>query len=278
MRVFMNRRDARQACLISVAVALFSVALLLWVLESGGYIVGSVIVALIIGTGVRYILDEPLRTRAHVRQRTLALQDLAYRDGLTGLPNRRFFNWYAERFLPRQLLKRQLLNGHANTLQCRVVLFDLNGFKAVNDVHGHEAGDALLKLIAETLNTYLPSDALLARLGGDEFVVLVRDRRQGRKVDVVVNRIRQAAGITMMFNRRRIQVSASIGVSSAVTGNPQLESMLREADNFMYEDKAWQKQHGLNQPLSKQPALKQAVSKQAVSKQPGSYRKAGSAA
>jgi len=243
MSVFCARGDRRH-CLISATAVLFAVAGFLWVLEMGGYIAGAIVFALTVGLAVRYVLDEPQRLKHKVRQRTLALQDLAYRDGLTGLPNRRFFSWYLEHYLPRQLH-----NGFGNALQSQVVLFDLNGFKAVNDSYGHEAGDALLKFISETLSTYLPPDTVLARLGGDEFVVLVRDRRQGRKTQAVVKIIRQAVSSTLVYNHDRIQVSASVGVSAAVSGAPEMGRLLRQADQLMYADKAAQKA-SVREPLA----------------------------
>jgi len=227
MSVFCTRGDRRH-CLITATVVLFSMAGFLWVLELGGYIAAACLFALVVGLSVRYRLEEPRRVNALVRQRTSALQDLAYRDGLTGLPNRRYFNWYLEHYLPRQRV----------ALQSQVVLFDLNGFKAVNDTYGHEAGDALLKFISDTLTTYLPQNTVLARLGGDEFVVLVRDRKGGRKIQTVTRIVRQAVSSALIFGHHRIQVSASVGVSSAVSGVPVAGVLLREADQRMYEDKA----------------------------------------
>lgn len=238
----MCSRGANGARLVTAIIVLFSVAGFLWALDIGGYIAAAIIYALTVGLTVRYLLDEPLRIRHHVRQRTLALQDLAYRDELTGLPNRRFFTWYVEKYLPRQLL-----NGKGNALQTQVVLFDLNGFKVINDTHGHVAGDALLRFISDKLTTFLPSDTVVARLGGDEFVVLVRDRRRGRKVQTVVNLIRRAASSTLEFDRKRLRVSASVGVSCAVNGKPVLRTLLREADEMMYEDKAQQKKGAIVQ-------------------------------
>lgn len=236
MNFLICTRGASSACVTTAFIVLFSVAGFLWALNIGGFIAAAIIYALTVGLAVRYVLDEPVRVKQQVRKRTQALQDLAYRDELTGLPNRRFFTWYVGQYLPRQLLK-----GHGNALQTQVVLFDLNGFKAVNDTHGHVAGDALLRFISESLLTYLPSDTVLARLGGDEFVVLVRDRRRGRKVQTVVNLIRRAASSTLEFDHKRIRVSASVGVSSPVSGKPVLRNLLREADELMYADKALQK-------------------------------------
>jgi diguanylate cyclase (GGDEF)-like protein len=201
-------------------------------LQVGGPVLALVLHVAMVGLLVHHVLGEPQRVRSRVRKRTSALQDLAYRDSLTGLPNRRFFTWYLEQNLAMRMANRRR-GSHVN----RVVLFDLNGFKAVNDTYGHEAGDELLKFIAVTLTAYLPSDALLARLGGDEFVVMVRDNRGGRKTREVEATIRQAACSSFLFDGQAIRVSASVGVSSPATGHSTAEQLLREADQRMYADK-----------------------------------------
>lgn len=202
------------------------------VLGVGGSVLGVVANSLLVGLLMRHILREPQRVQMKVRSRTSALQDIAYRDSLTGLPNRRFFIWYLE-----QNLAMRMQNRRRGSRVNRVVLFDLNGFKAVNDTYGHEAGDELLKFIAVTLTAYLPSDALLARLGGDEFVVLVRDSHGGRKTREVEATIRKAAATVFVFDGQEISVSASVGVSSPAAARSTAEQLLRESDQRMYADK-----------------------------------------
>ena len=215
-----------------------SLAVLLAVMAmSATLLIGGPLLALVLYAGTAAVfmshwLGERERIRSEVRQRTSALQDMAYRDSLTGLPNRRFFTWYLE-----QNLAMRMINRRSGSRINRVVLFDLNGFKAVNDTYGHEAGDELLKFIAVTLTAYLPSDALLARLGGDEFVVMVRDSRGGRKTREVEATIRRAASTTFMFEGQNIAVSASVGVSSPANSRSTAENLLREADHRMYADK-----------------------------------------
>lgn len=198
----------------------------------GGSVLAVVANCLLVASLVHHIQGEPQRIRHTVRSRTSALQDIAYRDSLTGLPNRRFFIWYLE-----QNLAMRMQNRRRGSRVNRVVLFDLNGFKAVNDTYGHEAGDELLKFIAVTLTAYLPSDALLARLGGDEFVVLVRDSHGGRKTREVEATIRKAAATVFVFDGQEISVSASVGVSSPATARSTAEQLLRESDQRMYADK-----------------------------------------
>ena len=245
MRIF-DTSVRHSNSLVFAAVVLISVGATLIAFELGGIALAALFNALCLGVAVRYLIDEPARVKSEVRVRTLALQDMAYRDGLTGLPNRRFFHWYLERFLPRQPNRKngEVLNAH-------VVLFDLNGFKAINDTYGHDAGDELLKLISDTMTQQLPSDVLLARLGGDEFVVLVRDQQQGRKLQRVLQTIRKSAKTTLVYDRQRIQVSASIGVSSSYRRRLDVNEMLREADRHMYHDKASQRDSKQSSPMAK---------------------------
>lgn len=235
----------RANSLMIAAIVLIASGCMFVAFELGGVTAATIFHALCLSVCVGYFIDEPRRVQRKVRKRTSALQDLAYRDGLTGLPNRRFFHWYLEQYLPRQSAPNT-----RPSIDTHVVLFDLNGFKGVNDNHGHDAGDELLKFIAETLSAQLPPDVLLSRLGGDEFVVLVRDQRNGRKLQRVLNTIRKSAKSPLKYEDKSIQVSASIGVSSTHRKRPNLSQMLREADRLMYVDKAAQKKSAHPSPVN----------------------------
>ncbi len=229
---FIDNHINRSPETLAAVAFMASVATMAITLKLGGVVLLIILNATVLGLLVRHVLGEPHRLKARVRKRTSALQDLAYRDSLTGLPNRRFFTWYLE-----QNLAMRMANRRRGSQVNRVVLFDLNGFKAVNDTYGHEAGDELLKFIAVTLTAYLPSDALLARLGGDEFVVMVRDNSGGRKTREVEATIRRATASAFVFDGQQISVSASVGVSSSATGRSTAEQLLRESDQRMYADK-----------------------------------------
>lgn len=237
-------RSALKNSLIVAAVVLISMGILLLAFELGGATLAVVFHALCVGAAVRHFISEPQRIRALVRERTLVLQDLAYRDGLTGLPNRRFFHWYIEQYMPRQVAQRV----HDRKMT-HVVLFDLNGFKFVNDTYGHDAGDELLKHLSDSFGTNLPADVLVARLGGDEFVAMVRDSENGRKLANVLKLIRKSAKSPLVYQGERIQVSASVGVASTIRRSPVLGDLLREADNKMYDDKAALRQQRESAPL-----------------------------
>lgn len=230
-------RFEHKNALIVAAVVLISMGSLLFAFEMGGASLAVVFHALCVGVAAHYFINEPQRVRTLVRERTLVLQDLAYRDGLTGLPNRRFFDWYLEQYLPRRATRLDQRRKMTS-----VVLFDLNGFKSVNDTYGHEAGDELLKHLSNSLSANLPTDVVLARLGGDEFVALVRDHQSGKKLANVLKIIRKSCKSPLIYRRERIQVSASVGVASTVRRRAVLADLLREADEKMYSDKAAQRQ------------------------------------
>lgn len=96
------------------------------------------------------------------------MEDMAYQDRLTGLPNRRFFDQYAE-----GLASRTAGQSYA------VLYLDLDGFKPVNDALGHPAGDAVLRPVSARLAASLRGDDVVARLGGDEFVIILNSHGAG---------------------------------------------------------------------------------------------------
>lgn len=154
---------------------------------------------------------------------TRAFQDrLAYEathDSLTGLPNRRYMN---ERL--HSLLRDQPVG---------VLFIDLDGFKAINDTYGHEAGDELLRQVAALLSEHLQPHELLARAGGDEFVVLMPGMVRYFEAQALADRLRIAIETSVGAGAGGVFISASIGVHLATPAdNP--DHVLRAADHAMY--------------------------------------------
>ena len=118
-----------------------------------------------------------------------------------------------------------------------VLFFDLDGFKAVNDTHGHGAGDAVLIAIARRLGAMFSEPALFGRLGGDEFVV-VGPRRE--VPDSLFDAIREAVATPVAYEGKRLEVGTSIGVAHTDRGG-DADQVLQSADNAMYSDKASRK-------------------------------------
>ena len=170
---------------------------------------------------------------------------MAYYDNVTGLPNRVFL---------QDLLKHALDRAKRNNEQVAVLFVDLNRFKLVNDTLGHNAGDRLLKEVAERLHQCLrggdwvgrpqasPVDVDLggatrntvARLGGDEFVMVLTDIGQPKDAATVAQRIGKTLAQSFTVDDREIYVSASIGISIYPIDSDNSTTLLKQADIAMY--------------------------------------------
>ena len=179
---------------------------------------------------------------------------LAYHDGLTGLPNRRSFGAR----LPQAL-------DQAQQQQHRVALMfmDLDGFKAVNDAHGHAAGDTLLQTLAARLQACLGEGAQLFRMGGDEFTVLLPQVASDAAVAVLAQRLLTAAAQPVGLPGGDLRVGASIGTALYPDHAGLADDLLRCADDAMYVAKARGKGchavHGDAAPAAALPAARCAV-------------------
>jgi diguanylate cyclase (GGDEF)-like protein len=159
-------------------------------------------------------------------------QHLSEHDALTGLPNR-------VRFL-RQL--GELLDGRQGGSMA-VLFLDLDGFKPVNDRHGHAAGDHVLVVIADRIRGTIGAADLAARLGGDEFVVAVplADANGELAVRRMTAALHAAIAEPVEFNGQRLHVSASIGSALCPRGAGSAEELVHLADQSMYEAKRRQR-------------------------------------
>ncbi|MGE5386779.1 MAG: diguanylate cyclase domain-containing protein [Betaproteobacteria bacterium] len=153
---------------------------------------------------------------------------LAFHDTLTQLPNRR---------LLEDRVERAIVAAARNNQQCALLLLDLDGFKQINDIHGHGAGDVVLKTVAARLRTVVRDTDTVARLGGDEFVVLLREITD---IDValrVAEKIRDAIAEPLRIDSREIGLSASIGISTYPQHGATISALLECADKAMYRSK-----------------------------------------
>ena len=165
---------------------------------------------------------------AVVVEREQAARALALSDPLTGVGNRRYLVEQAP----------QLLGGgrHEGTL---VGLFfcDLNGFKAINDAHGHEAGDEVLRQVAQRLAAVVRRSDVVARLGGDEFVVLCPDIYAASEVEKIAARLEAVLTEPILVGGRTLAVTASVGVAMQ-TRPTSLPELMARADAEMYRNKS----------------------------------------
>ena len=170
-------------------------------------------------------------TTRDVTERESLRRDLVRRathDDLTGLPNRALFNDRLQHALARRLV--------ADAPRCAVLFVDLDGFKAVNDSLGHEAGDDALRVVAERLLTCIRPSDTVARMGGDEFAVLVEDLPGLTGVEELADRIVAALARPIPHGDAEMQLSASLGIAVSRSDSSP-EELLREADRSMYSVK-----------------------------------------
>jgi len=174
-------------------------------------------------------------------QRSLSL---ALTDELTGLYNRRYLLAHLD-----ELVARVSRDG----LDAAVLLVDIDHFKQVNDTYGHAAGDDVLRELAARATNTVRSVDLVARLGGEEFVVVMPET--GPAIAVAVGeRLRLAIAnepFTIRTNGERLDITVSIGITSAIAGGDDRDRLLKRADDALYCAKA----EGRNRVVSRSPDL-----------------------
>ena len=162
-----------------------------------------------------------------VEKRVNELERLAFSDTLTGLPNRRYLEMKVDQALQEH---RSLDRAYG------LLMFDLDRFKTVNDSYGHGAGDALLKVAAESLTRGLRPGDLVGRWGGEEFVALLPDLNAvglgdlAERCRLLISRSSVATGSS------QVSITASIG-ATVLDHSDSMESAIRRADALMYESK-----------------------------------------
>lgn len=163
-----------------------------------------------------------------VQERTRQLQELASRDPLTGLYNRRHFNEFlAQRFSESK--------RYGSSLAC--VMIDLDKFKVVNDTHGHQRGDEILKLAASTIEQELRSSDIAARYGGDEFVVLM-PQAENQQARGFADRLRERFAELIAIQYPDCSVGFSVGTASlSDLSSDDPDELVRLADLSLYEAK-----------------------------------------
>lgn len=162
---------------------------------------------------------------SQIKAHEAELDRIAHYDPLTGSPNRRLL---ADR------LAQAIIRAARNDKSLAVCFLDLDGFKAINDRHGHAAGDQLLLGVTANLKQVLRGEDTLARLGGDEFVVLLSDISSPEECSLILDRVLKAVSNPVQLEHALVSVSASIGVSLYPEDNADADTLLRHADQAMY--------------------------------------------
>ena len=157
------------------------------------------------------------------------LKHLAHYDQLTGLPNRTSL----------QTDLRELTNLCADFDYHRtsIAMFDLDGFKDINDTLGHPIGDQLLQEVAQRLTTTADKDVRVYRLGGDEFILIFPDCGDPRTVAEIVKSLLKRLGERFEINEQNLFIGASVGIAIAPTDATEPNDLMRAADIALYEAK-----------------------------------------
>jgi len=156
------------------------------------------------------------------------ISHLAYHDHLTGLPNRALFH---------DRLTVALAQARRQKRTAAVLFLDLDEFKTVNDTAGHVLGDGLLQKVAERLTGVIRDGDTAARMGGDEFAVLVPEVSSVDEVAHVAERVLEAFRRPWVLGGQEFHVTTSVGIAMYPTDSSDAESLLRNADDAMYEAK-----------------------------------------
>ncbi len=177
----------------------------------------------------REVLEHALE--AAQAQEKLA-RDAAFHDPLTSLPNRVLFN---------DRLEHGLAQAKRHTRTLAVMFIDLDGFKAINDTHGHPAGDSLLKTIASRLIAVTRVDDTVSRHGGDEFLYLLLELNSKADAAAVARKIVTELGQPCKLNSKGVQLSLRVGCSIGIALFPgdgaTSDELVKSADRAMYRAK-----------------------------------------
>jgi diguanylate cyclase (GGDEF)-like protein len=158
----------------------------------------------------------------------LKMEKHANYDKLTELPNRRLF---FERF------ERLIVESERDNNQFALLFIDLDGFKEINDNYGHECGDEVLITVGNRLLQCIRKSDTVARMGGDEFAILIRNIKDKREINNVVEKIHKTLQEVMHIGDVECRVNSSIGVTMYPDHGKDSKILLTNADSTMYEIK-----------------------------------------
>jgi diguanylate cyclase (GGDEF)-like protein len=191
-------------------------------------------IAIISMLGLLIIQKRRRAQRAESQKAEKKIQELAFFDQLTKLPNR---------ILLLDRLKQAMQASQRSGSYGAVLFIDLDNFKTLNDTLGHDMGDLLLKQVAQRLNGCVRAGDTVSRLGGDEFVVMLRDLHANAQdavvqVDIIGTKILHELSQTYQLNQVSHRSTSSIGATLFLGNQTTIDDLLKQADLAMYKSKA----------------------------------------
>lgn len=179
----------------------------------------------------KLVEERTSKLREEIMERKKAeklLKEMATHDNLTGLPNRKLFQYK---------LKSSLELAKKNHLLLGILFVDLDGFKKINDNFGHDSGDIVLKTIAERLLRSVRKSDMVSRFGGDEFIIIMEHLENTNTIVDTCKRIISEVARTIIIGNNEGNVTASIGVAVYPTDGDQMNKLMKKADDAMYRAK-----------------------------------------
>lgn len=162
-------------------------------------------------------------------------EHLALHDALTGLPNRR---------LLEDRLEKALERAERNHSRAAVLLVDLDGFKQINDNHGHATGDSFLRATAQRLHARVRKADTIARTGGDEFTIIISDMTSPEGAEVLAQKLQEELDQPIAIGGLELRVSGSVGIAVYPEDAQTAEALCAMADASMYDAKRRAKSSG----------------------------------
>ncbi|MCW8888705.1 MAG: GGDEF domain-containing protein [Gammaproteobacteria bacterium] len=210
---------------------------LMWVLLVLGVTVSVVIAMTVIHWLKREIyrrnqIEAGLEER--VKSRTQKLTHMATHDTLTGLPNRTLFN---------AQLVQAIKQSHRKTNFTALFFMDLDGFKQINDQHGHDIGDKVLIEICLRINDTIREEDVFARIGGDEFTLILSNLENRQMALPIADKIIRAVNQPIQLEGKQLHLGISIGISFYPVDGESMDTLITKADDAMYRAKRGGKNH-----------------------------------
>jgi diguanylate cyclase (GGDEF)-like protein len=162
---------------------------------------------------------------SNLEERDKRLQELAFYDNVTGLPNRHFF---------KERIEQAVANAMRYQMRCCLMFIDLDDFKIVNDTLGHHIGDDLLREVGRRFGMALRSNDLVCRIGGDEFAVILENVKDVHMPAKLAEKMISIISQPAILDGHRVVVGASIGISMCPDFAQDTSTLLQTADTAMY--------------------------------------------
>lgn len=177
-------------------------------------------------------LAETLDDLSNAQEKMEEAQQIALQDALTGLPNRESFE---------QGLDHGLIQAKRHGWGLAVLFIDLNNFKSINDLYGHDLGDQVLQMVANRLKSSVRGEDLVSRWGGDEFVCLLFEVKEEADATRLAEKMKNRIAESCEFNGTTLSIEASIGIAIYPTDGETADILFKNADTAMYKAKGAKK-------------------------------------